>query len=191
MKVKDAKPLLAYRHGYNADELPPVADAKAGVTPLHVLMTPEMPEATEILFAARVVPANPQPAEGGPRAGKNAKLTGPTRRYSIDFMIRWTDVKLDAQADGTRSGKVQVELLAFDRDGNAVNWGGGTQVMALKPEMFAAIQKSGLPAHAEIDLPVDKDVLLEAGVYDWQTGKAGTMKVTLKSSAEEKAAKLD
>ncbi|KAA6457234.1 VWA domain-containing protein [Acidobacteria bacterium AB60] len=187
VKVKDAKYRLAYRRGYNADELPPVADAKANANPLHALLTPGMPEATEILFAARVAPETPQPAAGSPRAGKNAKLTGPTRRYAIDFMIRWTDVKLEAQADGTRAGKLQVELLAFDREGNAVNWGGGTEAMNLKPEVFAAIEKSGVPAHAEIDLPADKDVVLEAGVYDWATGKAGTMRVALPAQAEEKA----
>lgn len=33
--------------------------------------------------------------------------------------------------------------------------------------------------HFEIDIPADKDVFLETGVYDWQTGKAGTLEVAL------------
>jgi VWFA-related protein len=187
VKVPGSKYRLAYRHGYNADDLPSAVNSKADANPLHGLMMRGMPDATEILFAARVLPADLQPAAGSPHAGKNPKLTGPTTRYSIDFMIRWTDVKLDAQADGARTGKIDVQLLAYDRDGNAVNWAGGTQMMKLTPDLFAAIQKSGLPAHAEIDLPADKDIFLAAGVYDWQTGKAGTMEVPLPAPDQSKS----
>ena len=43
------------------------------------------------------------------------------------------------------------------------------------------MQRSGVPAHFEIDLPVNTEVFLETGVYDWATGKAGTLGVPLKS----------
>jgi hypothetical protein len=88
-------------------------------------------------------------------------------------------VKLDVAPDGTHSGKLQVELLAYDRAGNVVNWAGGTQAMSIKPDIFEAVQKSGVPAHIEIDLPTDRDVFLETGVYDWATAKAGTVEVPL------------
>jgi VWFA-related protein len=122
VKLKGGNYRVAYRHGYNADDVPKLEGGKENVNPLHGLMMAGMPDATQILFATRVLPMSPQPAANSPHAGKNAKLTGPTTRYSVDFMIRWTDVKLDAQADGSHTGKVQVELLAYDRDGNAVNW---------------------------------------------------------------------
>jgi VWFA-related protein len=175
VKVKDGKYRVAYRHGYNADDVANLVKAKENVNPLHGLMMAGMPDATQILFATRVLPANPQPQANTPHAGKNANLSGPTTRYSIDFMIRWTDMKLDSQADGSHTGKIQVELLAYDREGKAVNWTGATEVMSLKPDLFAAIEKSGVPAHVDIDLPSDKDLILEAGVYDWETGKAGTI----------------
>jgi len=179
VKVKDAKYRVAYRHGYNADDVANPANEKKDDNPLHSLLMAGMPEATQILFATRVLPVSPQPASNSPHAGENARLTGATTRYSVDFMIRWTDVKLDAQADGSHTGKIQVELLAYDRDGNAVNWAGATEVMNLKPDLYTAIEKSGLPAHVELDLPSEKDVILEAGVYDWETGKAGTISVPL------------
>jgi len=179
VKVPGGKYRLAYRHGYNADDNARMAAGTIEGNPLGALMKRGMPDATQILYAARVLPANPQPAAGSPRAGKNAKLDGPATRYSIDFMIRWSDVKLDAQPDGTHSGKIDVQLMAYDRDGNALNWVGGTQAMKLTPELFAAIEKSGVPAHFEIDLPAEKDVFLETGVYDEETGKAGTMEVPL------------
>lgn len=179
VKVPDGKYRLAYRHGYNADDASAVAEAKPNASPLHGLMMYGMPDVTQILFAARVLPANPQPSAESPHAGRNAKLAGSTTRYSIEYMIRYTDVKLVAQSDGTHTGKLDVQLLAYDHDGNAVNWTGGTQAMSIKPDIFEAIQKSGVPAHVEIDLPSDKDIYLETGVYDWETGKAGTLEIPL------------
>jgi hypothetical protein len=126
-----------------------------------------------------VAPVDPQPKPNAARAGKNAKLTGPTIRYAVDLMIRATDVKLQLMADGKRTGKVQVELLAYDRDGHALNWQGGTLAMNLAPDVYAAIQRSGVPAHFEIDLPSHKDVFLATGVFDWESGKAGTLEIPI------------
>ncbi len=170
---------LAYRHGYNADDPAQPALTSAQANPLRALMLRGMPNATQVLYAARVLPSNPQPPAGSPRAGKNAKMSGPTTRYSIDFMIRWTDVKLDPTRDGSHTGKLQVESIAYDREGNALNWAGGTQEMNLKPDIYSAIEHSGVPAHLEIDLPADQDVYLETGIYDWETGRAGTMEIPL------------
>jgi VWFA-related protein len=166
---------LAYRRGYNADDLL-TANAKPEADPLHALLMRGMPNATQLLYGVRVVPVSPQPTPDVKRAGKNARLTGPTTRYSVDFMVRWTDVALEATADGKHHAKIQASLLAYDRAGNAVNWVGVTQEMDLKPEIFAAIQKSGVPVHLEIDLP-NSEVYLETGVYDWSSGKAGTLEV--------------
>jgi VWFA-related protein len=178
IKVPDTKYKLAYRPGYNADD-PSKIEAKANADPLREQMMLGMPNATQLLYGLRVMPAVPQPPANAPRAGKNAKLTGPTTRYSVDFMIRWTDVKLTASADGRHTGKIQVELQVYDRDGKALNWEGGTQMMDLSPEVYDAVKRSGVPAHFEIDLPSNEDVTLVTGVYDWGTGKAGTLQIPL------------
>ena len=93
-------------------------------------------------------------------------------------MIRWTDLKFEPTPGATHKGKIQLGLLAYDRDGNAVNWEGATQGMNLNADVYAAIQKSGVPAHMEIDLP-NTDVYLVTGVYDWSTSKAGTLEIPL------------
>jgi VWFA-related protein len=175
VKTTAGKYNLAYRRGYNADdEL--TADTKPEADPLHALLIRGMPSATQVLYGVRVLPTSPQPAPDAKRAGKNAKLTGPTTRYGVDFLVRWSDVALETAADGKHRGKIQASLLAYDRDGKAVNWVGVTQGMALTPEIFAAIQKSGVPMHLEIDLP-SSAAYLETGVYDWSSGKAGTLEV--------------
>jgi hypothetical protein len=113
-------------------------------------------------------------------AGKDPKLACPCTRYTIDIMIRWTDLGLEKTNDNHHQGKISIGMMAYDRDGDAENWGGAIQGMNLDPDVFAAIQKSGVPAHMEIDLP-NTDVFLETGVYDWNTGKAGTLEIPLHS----------
>jgi hypothetical protein len=179
LKVADSKLKLSYRHGYNADEGAVLArDSKKEADPLRQQLVHDMPDATQILFAARVVPVTPQPTPGGKIAGRNASLSGPATRYSIDLFIRWSDVALAAGADGTHQGKLEVGLIAWDTKGKSVNWEEGAQQMALKPDVYAAIQKSGIPAHMEIDLP-NTDLYLKLGVVDGTSGKAGTLEIPL------------
>jgi hypothetical protein len=182
IKLNQGKYKLAYRRGYNADDAT-VGKAMPDSDPLRPLLLHGLPGATQLLYGVRVFPASPQPEPNATRAGKNPKLTGPVTRYSVDFMIRCTDVQLPASGQETHSGKIQLGLLAYDRDGNAVNWMGGTQVMNLKPENYTAIQKTGIPAHMEIDLP-NIDVNLVTGVYDWGSGKAGTLEIPIHAAAQ-------
>ena len=181
VRLSAGKYRFAYRRGYNADDTPPAA-AKPDTDPLRPLLIRGLPEATQVLYGARIVPAAPLPAANAKRAGKNPKLKGPVTRYSIDLMIRWSDVSLKLTPDGAHTGKLQLGMIAYDREGHAVNWAGATQEMNLQPDIYTAIQKSGVPAHLEIDVP-DEDVWLEIGVYDWNTGKAGTLEVPLHPAA--------
>ena len=52
--------------------------------------------------------------------------------------------------------------------------------MNLDPVTYAAIQRAGIPAHFEIDLPSDKDVFLETGVYDGNPEKQALLKIPIK-----------
>jgi VWFA-related protein len=190
VKAPEYKYKLAYRRGYNADDTT-AEDVKPDTDPLRPLLMRGLPSASQLIYGVRVVPVSPQPPPGATRAGKNPKLAGPTTRYAIDFMVRWTDVKLNAEDDNTHTGKIQIGLMAYDRDGNAVNWVGATQGMKLTPDLYASMQKSGVPAHMEIDLP-NTDVYLETGIYDWATGKAGTLEIPLHpASANTQTAKAN
>ena len=171
---------LAYRHGYNADDMK-TAEAMPQSDPLRPLLKFGLPDSTQLLYAVRVAPAAQQPAPNAIRAGKNPALTGPVTRYTVDFMIRWTDVAFDLRPDGTHHGRIQMALQAYDRDGKAVNWEGGSMDMNVKPDTWTAIQKSGIPAHMEVDLP-NEEIYLNTGVYDWGSNKAGTMEIPLSPS---------
>ena len=67
----------------------------------------------------------------------------------------------------------------YDRDGNAVNWEGDDQSLELKESEYGALVQHGIPAHLMIDLPVNTQGHLVTAVYDWISGKAGTLDVPI------------
>ena len=201
IKLAGAQYKLSYRQGYYAlDSSAPqpkakskmknvsAAAAETAASPLQSLMERGAPSSTQILYAAQVELANPQPATGADRAGDNAKLTGPSTRYTVDFLIHSKDLDLEVSPNGNHHGRVEIELLAYDRDGKVLNWTGNTTKFNLKPETFAAIEKSGMHAHLEIDVP-QGEAWLATGVYDWNAGKAGTLEIPLHSLKTESATK--
>jgi VWFA-related protein len=168
---------LAYRRGYNADTTSSL-EPTPGTDPLAPVMKLGLPSATSLMYGVRAVPMTTQPSPNAARAGQNSKLSGATVRYSVDFFIRLTDLTFQLGPQGEHDGKMELDLMAYDHDGNAINWDGITQTMNLQPAAFDAMQKSGLTAHMEIDLP-EKDVYLVTGVYDWGSGKTGSLEIPL------------
>ena len=74
VKVAEPRLRLSYRHGYNADEDAVLAQDTKKQTRYAANWTMACLHATEILFAARVLPVTPQPPPGSKIAGKNAGL---------------------------------------------------------------------------------------------------------------------
>ncbi len=203
-KVPDArKSKLAYRRGYYADSPDgPPTNAKAPQTgkdqkataeqrireaelnPLQPMMGRGMPSASMLLYGVRVEPAARQPSATDKRAGLNAKLTGPVTRYTADFMLDWKQVTLEPAENGNQTARILVELIAYDHDGKVLNWAGGFTKMTIDPPTLAAIQKSGIPAHMELDVPSTERVYLSTGVYDYKSRRGGTLEIPLETDAD-------
>lgn len=110
-------------------------------------------------------------------------MSGSLTRYSLDYFICWTDVDFDPGSLGMHQGSIRIGVLVWNQaDGSAVNWYNGTLEMELRPEIYVAVQKSGVPVHLEIDLPKG-DFFLVTGVYDRKTGKAGTLEIPIHVAA--------
>jgi VWFA-related protein len=192
VKLAERNYKLSYRRGYYADEmenagksaaLPDIepahlagANSEGMADPLHQLMTRGMPSSTQILYGVRVLPATPQPAPTARGAGYNAKLPGPITRYTVDFLIDWDKVLLQPGTDGSHTGTILIEILAYDRDGNILNGAGQTMRMSLDAKTFASVRHSAIPAHLEIDLP-QTNIYLATGIYDLKSNKAGTLEI--------------
>jgi hypothetical protein len=96
--------------------------------------------------------------------------------------------------DGVRKGTIEVMLVAYDREGKALNWLVRKQEMTFKAQSYAAAaQGAGLQMRSEIDVPSDllnRDaVYLRSGIYDLRSSNAGTLEISLKTLTSAATAK--
>jgi hypothetical protein len=118
-------------------------------------------------------------ASAADRAGANPALQGLLTRCSVDFTIRTSDVEWKQDAQGVRSGRLLIGLKAYDRDGHAVNWEARDESVRVNENEYSAALKSGIPVHLAIDLPANGEEHLVTAVYDWNSGRAGTLELRL------------
>jgi VWFA-related protein len=181
VKLRNGNDRLAYRRGYYATDAMLGATANVAKTaasdPLTPLMRSGMAALTQVSYDVHAQVTNPQPAKDAARIGGNAKLTGPVTRYGVEFVIHrgGEAAQPNTASDNTHPDRMQVEVIAFDANGKALNWQAGT--MNLKPSENPTAQRR---IHTSIEIDVPKDaVSLTTGVYDWTTGQAGTRQIAL------------
>jgi len=172
---------LAYRRGYYAASAK-VIQARASrppADPLHPSMGPGIPASTQIPFALRVQRAA-NPAGSGPSAGGNAKLKGPTTRYTVDFVIAARGLRLDPDPahPGDRLGGAEAAMVLYDREGAPVNWLEKVVDLGMNATQYADVQANGVHLRLEIDAPKEA-ATLRAGVYDIHSQLAGTLEIPL------------
>lgn len=68
--------------------------------------------------------------------------------------------------------------MAYDAEGAPINWDVRKPALDLAPEVYSEMMRSGVRMHLEIDIP-QGDYLLRTGVYDLQSGHAGTLGIPL------------
>jgi VWFA-related protein len=174
VQVGDPKDRLSYRRTYYAVNS---AAASGEVNPLLRLLLKGAPEAMQLVFVARVSPEEHQPDPGAARAGGNSHLSGPVKRYKVDVLIPAAALPLIPVGDRHRA-ELDIDLVVWGADGRAANWAGGPVQVDLDSGTFATEQKVGLPWHLEVDAPENAN-LVKVGVYDRNTGRAGTIEVPL------------
>jgi len=178
VKVTTGKYKLAYRRGYNADQGLP-SDANSGGDPLAPLLVFGLPPASGVLYGVQAAPSTPQPAPDAALAGDNPRLKRPLTRYRVDFVMRAEDVILKLTPQGGRTGRILVGLKAYGGDGNAVNWQESMETLNVNAAAYEAVQKTGIPAHFEFDLPANTALHLVTAVFDWNSGKAGSLEISV------------
>jgi len=184
VKLTRGKGTLGYRRGYFADDVETTLTSgqKAGQDPLLRLMGRNLPDYSEILYKVLVKPSDPQPAPDAPRIGNNTDMKGPITRYSVDFAIMVSDLRLDAVSDEIRHGNIEIALLAYNREGKPLNFVVTQGNVSLAAKDYDAFRKSGLQIHKEIDVPAGY-AFLRTGVYDYKSGEAGTLGTPLNSAS--------
>jgi hypothetical protein len=177
LKITDGSYNLAYRHGYYAENanFAQGADAKKNDN-LVPLMAFGMPDFDQILYKVQLTRAKPESSAAV--AGSNTELKTPRIRCTVDFAVSLQDLKFEIGADGVQRGNIEVMLVAYNRDGKLLNSFRKKSEIALPQQAYAEVLRVGLQMRREIDVP-EGEALLRFGIYDVNSGKAGTLEIPL------------
>ena len=169
-----------YRHGYyeQTEKQLERAKEKEGSDVLAPLMGHSLPNATEIIYQLRVVSSATHPQSGATLVGDNKDLHGDVTRYSADFVLPVDSLTFETDQNGVRHGNVELALVAYDRAGNSLNWMFRFIKTSLKPELYPALQSTGVRFREEIDIPNGGNYL-RAGFFDLLSNKSGTFELPL------------
>jgi hypothetical protein len=179
VKLPDTDYKLSYRRGYYADKPEsPAAGEQSAEDPLIPLVGFGMPNFDQITYEIQANPLHPQPAPDARRAGLNTEWKGPFTRFGVDLAVSLENFALDSAPDGVKHGRLEVILVAYDRTGKIINIFKRTSRLALPPKDLHTLQAKGLPLHLEIDVPPG-DIYLRTGIYDLNSGNAGTLGLPL------------
>jgi VWFA-related protein len=172
---------LSYRRGYYA------TDSKAGLgtadaqDPLLPLMGFGLPDMAQIVYQLSVTPSSAKSSVSSGNAVSNPK--GPTTHYTLDYGISLNQIKLEVQPDGSRRAQLEVKAVAYDDAGKPLNMAGQRGLLNITPGGFQEAQESGVHFEEELDLPSNTDIHLRTGVYDLNSGNAGTLGVRVHTQA--------
>lgn len=185
VKVSGGKYALSYRRGYFAvnDSLPgsslAIRDEKMQqltaqnpntVNPLLPFMDLGMPQSEQILYKIRVYP--------DPNAANNSGDKKDAAHYKVDFALDTTDLHLEPGPDGLRHGALNISWVVYDRYGNAVSHEDHLVNLSFKPDVYAAVLKTGVQLHAQFAVPKG-NYWLRTGVFDRDSSHVGTMEIPL------------
>jgi hypothetical protein len=189
VKLSNRDYKLSYRRGYYADKPETRQSAESGAEdPLIPLVGFGMPNFDQITYEIQANPLQPQPAPDARRAGLNTEWKGPFTRFGVDLAVSLQNFALDSTPDGVKHGRLEVILVAYDRDGKIINISKRTSRFALPPKDLPELQAKGLPVHIEIDVPPG-DIYLRTGIYDLNSGNAGTLGIPLGTVTASDSAK--
>jgi VWFA-related protein len=172
----------AYRRGYYADDPAKAAvNPQASLNPMNGAVVRGAPPLAEILFKVRVLSADDPKAKGvkliSEPAGQRAKdFKGPATRYLLDFAVDPHPLGFSTTADGVRHARVEFALIAYDGDGNQLNYVDRGVAINLTDALYEQVMHGGIPVHQEIDLP-EGVIYLRLVVHDLGNSKVGSTEV--------------
>lgn len=179
VRLANGKADLYYRRSYYADAAMLAGkDAKQDTKAVFLQsMARGLPSSSQIVFDVRVAAPDHQHPIGAV-AGANSAMKNRVARYALDFAASLGTINLEENSDGERQGRIEVLAIAYDPDGNRLNWLASEVPIALDQAAWNQYSRSGLQIHGILDLPAG-DVFLRVGLYDPNSGRFGTFEVPL------------
>lgn len=181
VEVTNAKYALSYRRGYYATDRKVASGLANAQDPLLPLMGFGLPDMAQIVYELSITPSRVRALASSGKDGSSEK--GPTTHYTLDFGVPLNQIKLDAQADGSGHAELEVKVVAYDDEGKQLSMTGQRGLLNIPPEGLPEARQSGVHFEEELDLPSNTDVHLRTGVYDLNSGNAGTLGVRVRTQA--------
>jgi VWFA-related protein len=181
VELTNPKYALSYRRGYYATDSKTGSGSADAQDPLLPLMGFGLPDMAQLIYKLSVTPSSARSSASSGNAVSNPK--GPTTHYTLDFAVSLNQVKLDVQPDGSRHAQLEVKAVAYDDAGKPLKMTGQRGLLNITSEGFQEARESGVHFQEELDLPSNTDVHLRTGVYDLNTGNAGTLGVRVRTQA--------
>jgi VWFA-related protein len=175
---------LRYRDGYIAMDISkpfakkPSANAPANSAALRMAVDHSILPSTGVIFEVRVAPSGSPIRAGDPPAGLlNPKLNGkPLVRYEIVYAVPSSQLTLTAAPDGTRTGEVEVDTVAYGDDGMKLNVEREMVNLHMKPEQVPQFVAQPLYVRVRLDLPPGS-LTLHTGVLDVPSQRVGSLEI--------------
>jgi VWFA-related protein len=177
---------LYFRPGYLADnpDAPTAGDKK--VLPFDAMQTAMLrggPDATQVLFDVRIIPAEKPSNELSPGARPPSTLTDATRmkppymRYTVRVLVDLESVKLATDGKGAHHGAAGLAVVVYDSDGVPVNSAVKEVAIDVPPDRYTEALAKGAGAHLDIDVPSQGEYFMRIGVKDLTGNRVGALEV--------------
>ena len=198
VKLASSHDKLAYTRGYYVKPGTAVSGAEATPAddPLASYLRPEALDSTQIPLDLKVAlagaPDKKVTLQGSGRAGagcvdESQTLDQKFSCYTVRFNVRAGGLQFDSSQDGLHLDSLELRLLVFDKNGKTLNGITSKVNLKLDDARYRYVLAHG--THLELEIGVPKDgVSLRGGVYDRNSGYAGTLKIALASVVNDEPA---
>ena len=177
---------LSYRRGYYATDTKIASGIGSTHNPLLPLMSFGLPDIAQLVYKLNVTPTGTKPASSSGNALTDFK--GTATHYAFDFAVSLYQLNLELLPDGNRRANLDVRVVAYDRAGKPLAMTGERGPVILTPNALEDARTAGIHLRQEMDLPSNADIHLRTGVYDLNSGRAGTLglRLRIENAAETK-----
>lgn len=170
---------LSYRRGYYATDTTIASGIPNTHNPLLPLMSFGLPDIAQLVYKLNVTPTDTKPASSS--GNERSDFKGPVTRYAFDFAVSLYQLKLELLPDGNRRANLEVRVVAYDRTGKPLAITGERGPVILTPTALEEAKKIGIHLRQELEVPSNADIRLRSGVFDLNSGRAGTLGLRLRT----------
>lgn len=183
---------VAYRRGYYAvDRQTASAKSDLKIAINSAAMEQGLPQARQMVFAARVVPAGKPHKAASPSSAGGSGAKEPLvelQRYSVDYAIAASELRFGAKG-ASHTADLILMAVAFGDKGAVLSQNAIESATTLNAAAYKDTQIGGLRMHQEFEMPATA-TSMRLGIVDVVSGHLGTLELPLPLTAPPEEVRL-